>query len=317
MALNRVHPAAVAALLVFVALGVGQAAANFAASPGFSGKNGATCTACHTVAPVGSTPATAVFQGLPEAWVPGATYSLTLRVEGGPLAKPAPQPQGGFDLASDGGRFQLQAGTETLFHLVGDQEATYRPAGTMMREWHVDWVAPDLAVRPAPVRFWLAVLAADGNHVVATNTSDGGERFDSVAALTAMVPPSSAASAAWNALPLLSPTAQASRASNGWEVAGRHGDGNATTIAFRLDTGAWERRDTAASWHLAFPGLSGVHTLTIQSEGAGRASPPLVIALPGSGDAVVGATQSKSTPATLALPLLAFAFALLARRPVP
>jgi hypothetical protein len=314
--LNRLPPAAVAALLALVVLGASQAAANFAASPGFSGKKGATCLACHTLAPFPLTPpaAQAKLEGLPDAWTPGVSYPIVVRVEGGPAAMPAPQPQGGFDLASDGGRFGFDPVQADLFRQVDAQEVTYRPAGTLTREWHLTWTAPHLATKPAPVRLWLAVLAADGNHVVATNTSDGGERFDSAASLQALVPPAAGATAAWNALPLRAPTATAVRTADGWRVEGRHLDGNATALRFRLDDGPWQARDTGASWALAFPGLSGGHTLTLRSDGLGRASPDLTLALPGSGSAASTVTAgSEASPAPL-VPLALLVLFLATRR---
>ncbi|HUR25038.1 MAG TPA: hypothetical protein VM327_03365, partial [Candidatus Thermoplasmatota archaeon] len=68
-----------------------DAAANFAASPGFSGRAGATCLSCHTVAPFPSAPAPAAAElaGLPAAWEAGKTYRLTVRVTGGPEPLPA------------------------------------------------------------------------------------------------------------------------------------------------------------------------------------------------------------------------------------
>src|SRR5436853_5440481 len=92
VALNRLLSSlALAGLLAGAAWAAQDAQANFAASPGFSGRNGATCLACHTVAPVGHVDATAVLQGLPAGWEVGKTYTLTIRVEGGPTAMPAPQ----------------------------------------------------------------------------------------------------------------------------------------------------------------------------------------------------------------------------------
>lgn len=317
MALNVVHRGALVALLVAAAVASQLAAANFAASPGFSGRAGVTCLACHTVAPVGHVEAEARLDGLPAAWDPGQAYPLAIAVLGGPQAMPAPAPQGGFDLDVGAGRLALPAGTEDKLRLVGDHEATYRPAGTLQREWSVEWVAPGLESYPAPVPMWLAVVSANGNHVVATNTSDGGERFDSVAALQVSVPPSAAALAAWRALPLAAPEANATRGDDGaWTLDGRHLDGNASRLLWSLDGGPWQAKDTAASWRLALGPFTGDHRVALRSEGLERSSPDVVLALPAPGllDKVPG---GKSVPLPPALPLLALALAALARKLKP
>lgn len=311
MALNLAGRGIVVALLLAAALS-SQVVANFAAAPGFSGRAGVTCIACHTKAPALHTAATAVLEGLPEAWDVGATYRLTIRVEGGPQAMPAPAPQGGFDLDVGAGHLQLVEGTQSQLRLVGTQEVTYLPAGTLMREWQVDWVAPGLEVRPTDIPVWLAVLAANGNHVVATNVSDGGERFDATASLQASVPPSSAAIEAWKALPLAAPQANATRGSNGaWELDGRHLDENATRLLWRLDDGPWQARDTATSWRLQLTGLDGDHTVRLRSEGSDRTSSEITIALTSPG---LLPSFEKGTPLPALLPLLAFAFVLWCRR---
>ena len=296
-----------------------DAAANFAASPGFSGRAGPTCLACHTEAPVGHEAAAVVFDGLPEAWELGRTYRLTVRVEGGPAAMPAPAPQGGFDLSIDGGSFAVPAGFEGKERVPNPQEITYLPDGTLMREWQVDWTAPGLESRPAAHGVWLAVLAANGNHVVAANTSDGGERFDSVASLAATLPPAPSAVVAWMALPLLAPTASATVDADGAvQVAGRHLDGNATSVAWSLDGGAWQSRPTGPEWRLRLEGLSaGSHRLAYHSEGSDRVSPEgsLDVAVPGF---ALDLGQGHDAPSSVLLPLLSLVAAiLLSRRPHP
>ncbi|MEK6975670.1 MAG: choice-of-anchor V domain-containing protein [Candidatus Thermoplasmatota archaeon] len=316
MKLNLVGRGAVVALLMALAL-ASQVSGNFAASPGFSGRAGVTCIACHTVAPVGYVEADAVLEGFPASWEPGKEYAVTIAVTGGPQAMPAPQPQGGFDLDVGAGTLVLPPGTEDTLRLVNGHEATYRPAGTLMRQWTVSWVAPGLDSYPAPVPVWLAVVAANGNHVVATNTSDGGERFDSTASLQLSVPPAPAAFAAWRALPLLAPHANASYDGDGsWTLDGRHMDANATRLLWSVDGGPWQARDTAATWKLRLDGLDGDHTVRLRSEGLERASPDvsLPIAAPGLFDSVGG---GRSSPAPSFLPLLAIAFVLTLRRCLP
>lgn len=315
--------ARVAVLLMLVvasASTVHLAQARFADAAGFSGRAGATCIACHVPAPdplTGLEPeAHAGLEGLPEAWDVGQTYVLTLRVTGGPPAMPDPQPQGGFDLAVGGGVLAVPEGSESLLRLVGEQEATYRPAGTLQREWSVLWTAPDLAAEPAPVPVWLAVLAANGNHVVASNLSDGGERFDASDHLQVSVPPSAAALAAWRALPLLGPEATVAASNAGVTVEGRHRDGNATRLLWSLDGQPWQARETAPAWRLELPTEPGEHVLLLRSEGAGRTSPDAELRFgePGLLDGLAG---DRATPLPLLTPLVAILAALLSRRSTP
>lgn len=314
MRLNLLGRGAVVALLLATA-GASQVAGNFADAAGFSGRAGATCIACHTEAPVPPTPAAqAVLEGLPAAWDPGATYDLRVAVTGGPQAMPAPQPQGGFDLAVGGGSLAVPSGMAALVRLVGTQEATYYPEGTLHREWTVTWTAPGLEAYPAAVPVWLAVLSANGNHVIASNTSDGGERFDAADALQASVPPSPAAMDAWRALPLAAPEATASLTGGRWTLEGRHGDGNATRLLWSLDGGPWQARDTAATWRLELGALAGDHTVRLRSEGLERSSPDVTLALDGP-DGLFGG--GKDTPLPALLPLAALTLAILARRSRP
>jgi len=238
--------AALCGLAVLVASHAAQG--TFAASPGFSGKAGQTCTACHHPASPTNDDAKAILTGLPTDWDLNQTYALIIKMTGGPPAMPSPQPQGGFDIASDGGSFSLRQEDGSKLRTVGSppQEVTYRPDGTYQREWQVQWSSPTLAQRPAPATFWLAVLAANGNHVVATNTTDQGETLDSSDHLSIVVPPSPAALKAWAALPLLPPTATLAiddAKPDSATVQGRHADANATQVAWSLDGGAWQQRD--------------------------------------------------------------------------
>lgn len=281
----------------------GNTSANFANSAGFSGRNGFTCVSCHQP-PSPQNDAVAHLEGLPASWETGVTYVLTVRVTGGPPAMPAPQAQGGFDLASSRGRL---AGDPALLRTPSPQEITYLPSGTHQREWHVLWQAPDLRVRPAPAHFWLAVLAANGNHVIALNMSDSGETLDAAAALQAEAPPSGAAIAAWDAIPLLRPVANSTAGADSWTIDGSHTDANATTIAFSIDGAAWDRRDSATDWRLVIPGTSA-HHMALRSEGAGRQSPELDLELgePVStrSSVVPPAAHAANAPAALTIAIL-------------
>jgi hypothetical protein len=323
VALNRLLVAIVLLGLLPGAAWLAQdAAANFGTSAGFSGRAGATCVSCHTLAPFPLTPppAAAELEGLPAAWEAGQTYRLTARVTGGPEALPAPAPQGGFDLSIDGGTFAVPPEFEGQLRVANPQDITYLPDGTLMREWQADWTAPALSTRPAQLNVWLAVIAANGNHVIAANASDGGERFDAAAHLTATLPPSDATMAAWRAMPLLPPTAVAvvESAEDAVQVEGRHADGNATDLWWRLDSGSWERRPTGQDWRIRFEGLgAGTHDLDYRSAGSERQSADqrLTFTVPGFAVDLPGGRDTPSAGIAPAFLLLAFAAFLRNRRP--
>ncbi|MEA3203219.1 MAG: hypothetical protein QOI63_894 [Thermoplasmata archaeon] len=316
--LNPVLAALCGLAALAAAVAVGSAQGTFAASPGFSGRGGQTCVACHHPYSPTNDDAKAVLEGLPAAWSLGQTYALTVRVTGGPPAMPAPQPQGGFDLASDGGSFSLRAEDAGKLRTYGPFEVTYRPEGTLQREWHVLWSAPTLAQRPAPVGVWLAVLAANGNHVVATNTTDQGETLDSTNAIHFQVQPDAAELAAWKALPLAAPTAALQQEAGAVHVEGRHADANATRVAWRLDGGAWQERATGPQWTLRLEGVGpGPHRLDYRSGDGERSSADQTLAFRVDGGRATPVAPGKAAPAAPLALILFLTLALAARRRHP
>jgi len=322
-ALNISRHAARFALLLGLALpgawALHDVDAHFAQAEGFSGQAGPTCTACHLPPSPTNDDAKAHLDGVPAAWEPGKSYVLTVSVTGGPPALPAPQAQGGFDLSTDGGRLSGDPATPGFFRNPSSTELTYTAAGTHQRQWTVVWTAPDLARHPATAHLWLAVLAANGNHVIALNTSDQGETLDSAASLQATVPPSHAALQAWTDLPLLPPTADLAPAPDGsLRVQGRHADANATDVAWSVDGSAWQHRATGPQWALSLVGLSpGAHRLDVRSEGLGRTSPIATYPFRVAGDGQVSVASTASGPgshaaAPASLPPLAGLLAALA-----
>lgn len=312
----RLNLAFVALAVIIGLCAVNAAEANFGQALGFSGRGGATCIACHTPTPVMHPSAKVTLSGLPSAWDPGATYSLTIHISGGPQALPAPQPQGGFTMASNGGQFHIVPGTERLLLLNGPTEISYQPEGTLYREWQTAWQAPDLTYKPQPVQFWLAGIAANGNHVILAGSTDtGGERFDSEDHITRILEPSAAAHAQWRAIPLRDPTATVSLKGHEALIEGRHTDENATTLAFSIDGSTWQTRQTGAAWRIALPSIGdGPHRMLIRSEGADRSSANISLDYsPGSGLLTLNSRDVPSTPfATTAL--LVAALAILTRR---
>ena len=273
-------------IAVVLALAVGTQA-DFAAQTGFSGRV-ADCSQCHP-APLTDNDAVAILEGLPETWMPGETYPLRVAVEGGPPAAPDPQPKGGFEIEASVGSFAGAPGTDGLFRSDRPERMTYEPPGTLMRQWDIEWTAPGLGARPAPVGFWLAVVSANGNHVIATNTSDLGEHGDATDAIHITVQPDPEAEAAWIALPLSPPRIDGgidlvAKTGTLGTIQGRQTDGNATVLAYRYDDAPWQSRDATGAWRLQVPFEAGVHTLTLRSEGADRVSPPVTLTLEGRSD---------------------------------
>ena len=68
------------------------------------------CASCHNQAHPLQDDAQAVLEGLPAVWEPGQTYPLTIRIEGGPDPLPAPQPQGGFEIATVNATLRIAPG---------------------------------------------------------------------------------------------------------------------------------------------------------------------------------------------------------------
>lgn len=289
------------AVTAAASLALGPVHARFADSAGFSGAGGATCTACHTTPNPLVAPALARLEGLPVAWEPGRSYALRVSVEGGPPVLGSGRPQGGFDLAVSAGTVHPGFAMGGLVRNPSPQEATYLPAGTLMRSWNLTWTAPALdgPESPAPVQVWLAVLAADGNHVVAANVSDGGERFDSADAVQAQVPPQAHLAAAWRALALAMPQAAVVE---GGTVKGFHADPAARALQWRTDGGLVQARATGTYWSIQPP--PGWNEFEVRSEGGGRVSPWLTLSAPASASGQAYPTP-RASPAPTLMPVLA------------
>lgn len=286
------------ALLLVLAVTV-AADARFAASNGFSGRN-LDCTSCHV--PGAAPAATARLEGLPEQWRPDETYALQIGVEGGPRALPSPQPQGGFELEVREGVMAAGPGMDGLLRFPSPTSATYLPEGTLRRDWALAWTAPSATVPPVPIDVWLAVVSANGNHVIATNTTDGGETGDAVATLHVVVPPDPDVVAAWQALPLSPPIIdRIVETQQGFRVEGHHSDGNATHLGFYTPAFGWDNTTAAPEWSI-ITDERGLEQLQVRSEGFGRLS-----------DAVDARPAQQGTPSPLAITLLALTIAL-ARR---
>lgn len=311
--MKRRHTA-VLMVLLFGAVAMGPIAmGDFNAATGFSGRHGFTCTSCHNVPDMGPAgdeqiydpPAEVTLTGLPEEWELRQDYELTITVTGGPPALPSPAPQGGFEVEADGGRFLYADGMQDFTHVYADDEkaVTYTEEGTQMREWKVLWRAPDLPpapnaeirfpdqwdpLRSAPtdITFWVAAMAANGNHL-RMGVGDGGEFGDSVDNITVTIPPSQAAVDAWQEYRLLPAWPDADLDNEPLEVdafapftiTGKQLDEDATHVAYSLDGGPWERKAATSTWTIPFGnGLTpGDHSLLIRAESEDRVSEPVEI----------------------------------------
>ncbi len=264
--------ARVAVLALLLAISLGAAVeATFAAEAGFSGRR-QDCTVCHAPA---SPAASAVLDGLPTTWMPGEPVTLQIAVEGGPDALPG-GPAGGFELEVESGTLSAPPEMEGLLRFVGDTIVTYTPEGTERRYWSVVWT-PDGPAKDLGV--WLAVMAANGNHLQQPGIDDDGENGDATDTLHAVVPADPAAVAAWLDTPMEPPQAAAMRDGDRWIVTGRHVDPEATHLGYRIGGGAWRSQATDRDWRLVAPG--DADAIEVRSEGGARTSPPLEVVSPG------------------------------------
>ena len=130
-----------------------------------------TCSqiSCHIGSPVNSEGKLEIL-GLPETYVPGTNYPLTVRLTS---AQPTGQPRWGFELTnarlSDGrGSGRLIASdlivTPTNNRLYVSQNFANLHLGEHGSvEWQINWTAPDTA--EGPVGFYAAGNASNGNFV--------------------------------------------------------------------------------------------------------------------------------------------------------
>jgi hypothetical protein len=157
-------------MTVFVAGGPAMSpAAAYAdgAPPGFSGGFGeSSCDACHFEAAVNTPPGRVTLTGIPDRFVPGERYAITIT-----LSRPG-LTMGGFQLASrldpggtQAGMLAPGPGEEKRIKIESGkiQYANQRQAGTDLAEpgiaqWTVLWTAPET---PGIVRFHVAANAAD------------------------------------------------------------------------------------------------------------------------------------------------------------
>lgn len=155
---KRAFAGACASLVLGSLLAIGLASANSdgkfdAARTGCGPQAG-----CHGVPGQASPLVTGRLDGLPEAYVPGQTYDLSVLVEGGPPVLPVAQNQGGFALEVSGGALAAADGAVQ----TRNSTATHTEAGNDQRSWAVLWTAP---LDGTDVTFAFSVNAVNGNTV--------------------------------------------------------------------------------------------------------------------------------------------------------
>lgn len=105
------------------------------------------CTACHFQYDAVAQSQSIAIEGLPGRYEAGQTYPLTVRVVDSGETN-------GFELAATAGRFER---TDPNTDVNGGAVHSVETGAS----WQVEWHAPDET--GGPVRFWLAVNAANGD----------------------------------------------------------------------------------------------------------------------------------------------------------
>lgn len=257
-------------LLVVLLAGFTVAQANFAVVEGFSGRYGATCASCHTPHPLFDDVEVRI-DGLPDAWESEQEYPLSVHVTGGPPAIPN-MPQGGFELETNLGRFETH--DPVNLRVTIPERVTYTPEGTLLRSWsNITWVAPDALDQPPQMAsFWVAGLAANGNHeAFLTNASALGELHDSGDARVYEIPASEGVESTWLETPLQPPVVEdLVPRPGGLAVMGVKGDPFTSEIRLRVDGGPFLSRQVEEGFEIHIEGSGAV--LEIQGFGEGRSS---------------------------------------------
>ncbi|MFQ5999808.1 MAG: choice-of-anchor V domain-containing protein [Candidatus Bathyarchaeia archaeon] len=153
-------------LIVLVSMSLLIVAGAYAYSGGKTGKSDTGCGGCHGGSPGPAT--TVTISGLPGAYEPGKTYSLTVTV----TSTDVPGTDGGFDLSVTAGTLVVTNSTATQ---ILDGELVHTSAGSHQRSWSFNWTAPT----SGDAIFYVAGLAADG---------DGGTDGDAWATYSTTVP---------------------------------------------------------------------------------------------------------------------------------
>jgi hypothetical protein len=135
---------------------------------GASGRLGSTCTRCHTgnaQRPTVDVALRPINPALPSpfsaGFVPGARYTVTITVTGGPAVV------FGFNSDASAGTGIRTDTARTQQRVAGSTEFTHTSLGIGNNSWSYDWVAPPSS---DAVTFWVAVNSGNGN---TRDTGDG------------------------------------------------------------------------------------------------------------------------------------------------
>lgn len=243
------------------------AEAKFAQTENFSGRNGVDCGACHTAQLDAASPeARVILTGLPAQWDADQSYPLAIRVEGGPTPLPG-RSQAGFDLEVDQGRLSAGAAMDGLLRFPDAQEATYTGNGTLVREWAVVWTAPSAEMQPQETNFWLAGLAANGNHNP-QGPEIMGEIGDRDHKVHERIGPSAATLEKWRTAPLPAPTLNARSSYGPYDVHRITGQAplGAERVEWRVDAGIFASANGTRPFFFDLPKIApGNHMVEVRA----------------------------------------------------
>ena len=114
---------------------------------------------CHTDA--ANRPAAFIIKGLPKRYVPGHVYNITIKITKGPKCNPTVG-CGGFAVHVSAGKLIVTDPKDTFLaqNPIDGVYITHTEQGHLKREWTFAWKAPN---KPVPVKFKIAVIAANGD----------------------------------------------------------------------------------------------------------------------------------------------------------
>lgn len=143
---------AIKKIILFLVIAFGITA--FVVSTGNSHNNSAPnleCTGCHQ----GEGSAEVKIDGLPEKYIPGKTYKMTLMIVSGNAS--SGDVAGGFALEASGGELIVSDKKNTQ---LSGSFITHTQEGSALRKWTIGWKAP---ADNAPVDLTVMAVAANGD----------------------------------------------------------------------------------------------------------------------------------------------------------
>ncbi len=114
------------------------------------------CTKCH----IGASKADFIVEGLPKKYEPGKVYKITIKITKGPSCKGGAACGGFAFWASAGKVIAIDKKHTFVTTVAGKTFITHTKAGSLLREWTIEWQAPR---KPEPVKVVISVIAANGD----------------------------------------------------------------------------------------------------------------------------------------------------------